>query len=172
MADIKKTARHGAPKYQDSPEHAKAGYETLDAQAGATYRAGFYILGTMFAVAALLVPAYRFLVHQEARSQRPPANVIGEAPKPREGAFPRLVTSEPAVLADHLRKEDELLESWGWVEKDRGIARMPVDEAIRIIGERGALPAFPAPPAPDAPAGAPGASPSPDAAKPEAGGRP
>jgi hypothetical protein len=92
MTDIKGTARHGAPKYQDSPEHAKAGYETLDAQAGATYRAGFYILGTMFVVAALLVPAFRFLVRQEARVQRPPANVIREAPKSPERAFPRLVT--------------------------------------------------------------------------------
>jgi len=89
-------------------------------------------------------------------------------------SVPVFGSSDPAVLADHRRKEDELLESWGWVEKDRGIARMPVDEAMRISGERGARPAFPAPAAPGAPAGAAGAaaSPSPAAAKPEAGGRP
>lgn len=126
-------------------KHHGPGYEVRDAHAGATYRAGLYILGTMFLVAAVLVPAYRFLVRHEAREQRPPASLVRETAAPAEGSFPRLVASEPAVLAEHRRGEEELLKGWGWVEKDRGIARMPIDEAVRIIGERGALPRFPAP---------------------------
>jgi hypothetical protein len=163
-ADIKKTPPHGEPKHHG----AQAGYEKLDAHAGATYRAGFYILGTMFLVAALLVPAYSFLVRREASSQPPPANVIREAPRAPEGAFPRLVTSEPAVLAEYRKQEDEFLAGWGWVEKDRGIARIPVQEAMRIIGERGALPAFPAPAVPGATDAADPAAPTP---APGAGGR-
>jgi hypothetical protein len=156
MSDIKGPGRHGAPKYQESEEHARAGYETLDAQAGATYRAGAMILGLMFVVAALLVPAYRLLVRQEAQGQPAPRSVLAteEAERPAK-AVPKLVTSEPAVLAEHRAKEEEFLASWGWVEKDRGIARMPVSEALRLVGERGALPFFPAAaatPGPTAPA--------------------
>ena len=187
-ADIKKTPHHGEPKHQDSPTHASAGYEKLDAQAGATYRAGFYILGTMFLVALVLVPAFRYLARQESRAQRPSAFVVRDAAKPPEGAFPRLVTSEPAVLSEYRKKEDEVLTGWGWVEKDHGIARMPVAEAMKIVGERGALPAFPAvvaaggagapsAPATASPAGA-GAAPkaapivgASGAAKPGSGGR-
>jgi len=151
-ADIEKTKHPAGPGHDGS-----GGYERTDAAAGATYRAGLYILGTMFAVAAILVPAYRFLARQEAREQERPASVIRETAPAPERAFPRLVTSEPAVLADFRRKEDELLAGWGWVEKDRGVARMPVAEAMKIVGERGALPVFPTPPEPSAAPGGGGA---------------
>lgn len=131
------------------------GYETLDAQAGATLRAGVYILGTMFLVAAVLVPMYWLLARREARAQAPAATVIREQPAAAGPAFPKLVTSEPQALAEFRRQEDELLNGYGWVEKDRGVARMPIAEALRIVGERGALPSFQAaPPEPAAPAAA------------------
>lgn len=153
-------------KHETPAADPAAGYERTDAHAGATYRAGFYILGTMFLVAALLVPAYRLLVGREKAAQEAPAYVVKDATKAPEAAYPRLVASEPAVLAAYREQERELLTSYGWVEKDRGIARMPIDDAVRIVGERGALPAFPAPGAPDA---APPASPA-AAAPPAAGG--
>jgi hypothetical protein len=155
-ADIRKTTPPASPGHAAGP----AGYEPRDASAGATLRAGLYILGVMFLVAALLVPAFRFLVRREAREQERPANVIGEAPKAAGRAFPRLVTSEPAALADFRRKEDGFLAEWGWVEKDRGIARMPVTEAMRIVGERGVLPTFPGAAVPGM-NGAPAPAPSP-----------
>jgi len=155
MSADKKTTHH-TETTPPSPD-ASAGYEKLDAHAGATYRAGLYILGTMFLVAAVLVPAYRFLVREEARTQPPSAYVVRDAAKPPEGVFPRLVTSEPAALSDYRKKEDEALTSWGWVEKDRGIARMPVAEAMKIVGERGALPAFLSPAPSPSPAAAGGA---------------
>jgi hypothetical protein len=142
-------------KHPEGPLHEQKGYETLDAQAGATYRAGVYILGTMFLVAALLVPMYWFLARRETRTQAPAATVIRELPAAAAPAFPKLVTSEPQVLADFRRQEDELLSGYAWVEKDRGIARMPIADAVRIVGERGALPSFQAAPA------APGAATTP-----------
>ncbi len=138
--------QHGQVKYQETEAHARRGYEVLDAPAGATYRAGLYMLGMMFVVAALVVPLYWLYARRETRNQPMPDTVVQKAPQ--EGAaFPRLVTSEPAVLRDFRRQEDALLDSYAWVEKDRGIARMPVSEAMRLVGQRGALPSFPAPPA-------------------------
>jgi hypothetical protein len=132
--------------------HEDAGYEKTDAAAWATVRAGLYILAVMFLTAAVLVPMYRFLARREKAAQRPPATVLAPGARAAEPAFPRLVTSEPAVLAGFRAQEDALLTSWGWVEKDRGIARMPVDEAMRIVAERG-LPTFPAPSPTPAPTG-------------------
>ena len=159
MSADKKTTHH-TETTPPSPD-ASAGYEKLDAHAGATYRAGLYILGTMFLVAAVLVPMYWFLARRETGTQAPAATVIRAQPAAAGPAFPKLVTSEPQVLADFRRQEDELLNGYGWVEKDRGIARMPIADAVRIVGERGALPSFQAAPAEPgaatAPAGAGGA---------------
>jgi hypothetical protein len=126
---------------QDQQGHP--GYEKTDAVAWATVRAGLYILGVMFLTALVLVPMYRFLARREEAGQRPAATVLKPEARPAEPAFPRLVTSEPKVLAELRAQEDELLTGWGWVERDRGIARMPIDEAMKIVAERG-LPTFPA----------------------------
>jgi len=132
--------------------HGPAGYEKSDAHAGDTYRAGFYILGTMVLTALVVVPMYRFLGRHEARSQRPAATVLrpdAGAPAP---AFPKLVASEPPVLAEFRAQEESFLASYGWVEKDKGLARMPIDAAMRIVAERG-LPKFPSPEPSPSPAG-------------------
>ena len=130
------------------------GYEKTDAHAGDTYRAGLYILGTMVVTALVVVPMYRFLAGREAREQVPAATVLrpdAGAPAP---AFPKLVTSEPFVLTEFRAQEDALLTSYGWVEKDKGIARLPIDVAMGIVAERG-LPKFPGPePTPAPPGGA------------------
>jgi hypothetical protein len=128
------------------------GYEKTDAHAGATYRAGFYILGVMFLTALVLVPMYRFLGRREKAEQAPAATVLKADPNAAPSAFPKLVTSEPAVLAEFRAQENAFLTSYGWVEKDKGIARMPIDEAMKIVAKRG-LPKFPAPETSPAPAG-------------------
>jgi hypothetical protein len=71
---------------------------------------------------------------------------------PRE---PRL---EPDPLAPRLSaraQEDALLTSWGWVDKNAGVARIPIDRAMELLARRG-LPAA-KPMAPATPAVTPGA---------------
>jgi hypothetical protein len=132
----------GGPAAEAKPP---AGYETRDAHVGATFRAGIYLLGAIFLVAAIVIPLYRLLARQEAKDQPRRATVIETAPSP--AAFPKLVMNEPQALSEFRAKEDALLDGYGWVEKDHGIARMPIAEALRIVGERGALPVFATAPA-------------------------
>jgi hypothetical protein len=133
-------------------QQGHGGYEKTDADAGDTYRAGLYILGTMVVTALVVVPMYRFLGRKEAREQAPAATVLKADPKAAPAAFPRLVTAEPAVLAEFRAQEDAFLTSYGWVEKDKGIARMPIDAAMKIVAERG-LPQLPGPGPTPAPVG-------------------
>ncbi len=133
-------------------QQGHGGYEKTDADAGDTYRAGLYILGAMVVTALVVVPMYRFLGRREAREQAPAATVLKADPKAAPAAFPRLVTSEPAALAEFRAQEDAFLTSYGWVEKDKAVARMPIDEAMKIVAERG-LPKFPGPEPTPAPAG-------------------
>ena len=135
-----------------SEHHDPGSYEKRDALFGPTLRAGLYILAAMFLTALLVVPMYRMLARSAAKRQERPATVLKADAAAAEPSFPRLVVSEPKALAAFHAQEDALLGSYGWVEKDRGIARMPIDEAMRIVAERG-LPKFPAPEPTAAPAG-------------------
>ena len=125
------------------------GYERSDAHAGATYRAGFAILAAMVLTAIALVPMYRWLARQESQAQPPRAEVARTEMSEPALHFPRLVSSEPGVLAAFRAREQALLTSYGWVEKDKGIVRIPIDEAMRIVAEHG-LPNWEAPAAPAA----------------------
>ena len=124
--------------------HEHGGYERSDADAGGTYRAGLAILAAMVLTAIGLVPMYRLLARQESKAQPPPAEVVKTEMSEPLRSFPRLVTSEPFVLAEFRAREEALLTSYGWVEKDKGLARIPIDEAMRIVAEHG-LPKFEAP---------------------------
>jgi hypothetical protein len=66
-------------------------------------------------------------------------------------SFPKLVASEPLALAEFRAQEEALLTSYGWVEKDRGLARIPIEHAMRIVAAQG-LPKFEGPAAAPAPA--------------------
>jgi hypothetical protein len=59
---------------------------------------------------------------------------IAEAPPPPS---PRLQVSPHADLARINASEDAQLDSFGWVDRDRQIARMPIDRAMQLLAERG-----------------------------------
>jgi hypothetical protein len=159
------------PKREAPPPEA-TGYEITDAAVGPTLRAGVYLLAAMFLVSVVVVPLYWLYARRETAAQPERATVLTASPAP--GAFPRLVESEPRALAEFRAKEDALLGSYGWIDKGSGLARMPIDEALRIVGQRGTLPALAAAPPADVAVptgGPPGGAPSPSAgapARPEA----
>ena len=53
---------------------------------------------------------------------------------------PRLQTDPRQDLADMRAKEDDVLGSYGWVDKNAGVVRIPIDAAMKLTLERG-LPA-------------------------------
>ena len=55
---------------------------------------------------------------------------------------PRLQTAPAADLAAYLAKERKLLGSYGWVDREHGIARIPIEEAMRRLAQQG-IPEFP-----------------------------
>ncbi len=69
---------------------------------------------------------------------------------------PRLQTAPAADLAAYLSKERKLLDSYGWVDRDHGIAHIPIEEAMRRLAQQG-IPEFPGPGArePSSPEGQP-----------------
>ena len=58
-------------------------------------------------------------------------------------------------IHDYWETQQEILNSYGWVDKQNGVVRIPIDQAMRLTLERGlpARAAKPAPPASDMAAG-------------------
>jgi hypothetical protein len=125
--------------------HEQDGYERTDANTRGTFQAGLWILGIMVVTAALVVPMFRLLARLENASQPPAAEVVKSELSEPVQSFPKLVESEPRVLAAFRAQEDRLLTTYAWVEKDKDKVRIPIEEAMRIVAQRG-LPKFDAPP--------------------------
>ncbi len=67
-----------------------------------------------------------------------PKNQIGTAVfTPETIAGPHLLTNEPVNLQQQRDKEQKVLHGYGWVNQCAGVARMPIDEAKKLIIERG-----------------------------------
>ncbi len=72
--------------------------------------------------------------------------VEGQFQAPQVTAFPVDTTSfkEPVLQIDpvgdlkaYKAKEEALLNSYGWVDKDAGIARIPIERAIELTAQKG-----------------------------------
>ncbi|HEX5463010.1 MAG TPA: hypothetical protein VFX20_23830 [Steroidobacteraceae bacterium] len=55
---------------------------------------------------------------------------------------PRLQTDPEADLAAYVRKERHLLNSYGWVDREHGIAHVPIEIAMERLARTG-IPGFP-----------------------------
>ena len=75
-----------------------------------------------------------------------PAPVLAGRPKPLPPE-PRLQPDPVGDLNKMRRAEDQVLTSYGWVDKNAGVVRIPVEQALKLAAARG-LPAPPAPPRP------------------------
>ncbi len=115
-------------------EKPKKAYETSDARTQLIFWffSGLFIL----LVAALLLMAglLGFFKKYRAQDRVVATGVEQELELPPE---PRLQV-EPEIDLQQLKaKQDSLLNSYGWVSKEAGIARIPISEAMAIMLKRG-----------------------------------
>lgn len=146
-------------------EHPEVAHESQDVSVRAIL--GF---GVGLIVAAALINVgiwlfFRFL--QERAERRDTAPTTLAARRPVEGPhLPERLFPEPRLerfpfaALETLRTEEEArLTSYGWVDRNRGVVRIPIERAMDLIAERGVPPATGvAPPPAAAPAAAAGAA--------------
>ena len=90
----------------------------------------------------LLTGVFKYFLNKENAAQVAHRSLHPDLPKlPPE---PRLQSTPAKDLAAIRAEEDAVLNGYAWVDKDKGIVRIPVDRAIDILAQRG-LPARPSP---------------------------
>ena len=110
-------------------------YERKDVDVRALFIIAFLLLLSgiaIFIVVALML--HYFKVHE-------PSVTAGQANIPvtraRDFPQPRLLIKPGASLAELRAAEDADLNSYGWVDREAGIARIPIDRAMQLLLEHG-----------------------------------
>lgn len=115
---------------------AGTGYEPRDASPKPIVVSGFFLV---------LLMGFGFLggwffwqsFESIEKAQRPRTSPIYERNIP---GGPRLQADPAVVWREYERNQREFLDSYGWIDKSAGVARVPVDVAMKAIIENGHLP--------------------------------
>ena len=79
---------------------------------------------------------YRYLGEQAVRPQPVEFPLATNAMR-RLPPEPRLQTDPRDDLANLRRAEDEVLQSYAWIDRNAGVVRIPIEQAMKLTAERG-----------------------------------
>lgn len=136
-----------------APHNADVSFEERDIKAGTIYRYLFALALTTAAALVICILVLRLTTNLAASSEAspPPSRAaLGKdiPPEPRlQGfGFPGQKADPQADLRAKLKTDNAANEKLEWVDKDAGIAQIPVEDAMKIVAGKG-LPSFSAVPA-------------------------
>lgn len=121
------------------PQHGSEGYEHSDANVRSLSRFGVSLAILIALVMWGMVHTYNFFAKHE--SLGPPASPFEDQ---RQLPPPPYLQPQPATdLKRYCQMEEQQLTTYGWVDQQNGVVRIPVDRAMEMVLQKG-LPARPA----------------------------
>lgn len=128
-------------EYGPTPEHAT--YEHTDIEpAMATQFAVWLTVALMLSAAVVYGTFWLFEGREQTRNQQAQTFPLA-AGRVREPQGTRLQTQPFKDIYTLRQGEADKLTTYGWVDRGAGVVRIPVDEALRIVSERSAVPSRP-----------------------------
>jgi hypothetical protein len=95
-------------------------------------------LGIVVITVVVLVSMWGlFRVFENQAAQNDPVMSPLAYPAGRERPEPKLLEDEPGYLRTVKTAEQQVLEGYGWVDQQQGIARIPIEEAKKRLLEQG-----------------------------------
>jgi hypothetical protein len=124
----------------DSIERSDVHHEESDVDVGRIVKFGVALVVAAAVIHAAVAALFWYFDERLAEAATASPIAAGAARIPPE---PRLQVDPRGELREYRAREDEVLSGYTWVDRDAGVVRIPVDEAMRLLVERG-LPARPA----------------------------
>ncbi len=110
------------------------GYEVKDASVREVALTGLGLAVGIIIVCIAVIGLFRVLRSVDSKSAQSVSNM---QPPQTFPPGPRL-QEHPALEFKEMRKnEDQVLTTYGWVNKDAGIVRIPIDRAMEMVVQRG-----------------------------------
>jgi hypothetical protein len=147
-------SHNSAPNAGALPENDTVAFETSDVRARTIY-AYLAVLGAAVILSYIVsVFILRVTTRIAVDSDTPPPPVREEMgkdyltmpPEPRLQGVPGHSTDPQNDLREKIQEDSQADEKAGWIDQNSGIAEIPVEDAMKIIVQKG-LPALPTPPA-------------------------
>jgi hypothetical protein len=147
-------SHNSAPTSGALPENDTVAFETSDVKARTIY-AYLAVLGAAVVLSYIVsVFILRVTTRIAVESDTPPPPVREEMgkdyvtlpPEPRLQGVPGHRTDPQNDLRQKMLEDSEADEKAGWIDQNSGVAQIPVEDAMKIIAEKG-LSAAPTPPA-------------------------
>ncbi len=140
---------HGAGQ---EPSHDDVAFEPRDVKVSIVMKFLLYMGISIGVVYLISLGVYRTMTEQRAASDTPPPAVrMGQPapmpPEPRLQGLPGHETDPQQDLRDKLAADKQDLAAARWVDEKAGIAQIPVEDAMKIIAEKGLPGVAAAPPA-------------------------
>ena len=123
------------------PTNPSVRYEARDVNTKAVFISLVALGGIVLLASLLLWPLYEFLSTRPTESSSSVSPFLQEEQK-REPPEPRLQGGPgheipPQEEMRQMRTEAEaILNSYGWVDRQAGIARIPIEQAMKLLAER------------------------------------
>jgi hypothetical protein len=115
------------------------GHEERDVNALAITASGAAVLALVVAVVFAMGLLFN-LLSQRASQRAPAPELAREQTPPPE---PRVEGNPVAAYQEIRRGEEQLLNSYAWIDPDQGVVRIPVNRALERIARRGVPAAAP-----------------------------
>ena len=120
--------------HHETPHH-----EERDANVGALFGFAGGLAIVLVFVGFIVWVLFQFFAARVDRAVTPQFP-LAASQQPRLPPEPRLQTNPRQDLQDLRTQEDQTLGSYGWIDKNAGVVHIPIDQAMKLILERG-LPA-------------------------------
>ena len=127
---------HPAGTPRGGSENPEVHHETTDVNFRAILTFGCGMIVVAVGIYFLVWLLFGYFTSREAQ-RVPPEYPLAASQGERIPPEPRLQTTPREELRDLRANEDAVLGSYGWVDKNAGIVRIPIDEAIRLTLQRG-----------------------------------
>jgi hypothetical protein len=149
------TKEHHGPESKGAPMHADVTFEPRDIDIGTIGRYLVYLAITIIIALVICVPILKvltkYVAEQDATMPAVRAAMTQQQrdeqqlpPNPRLQGVPGHETDPQQDMRDKIEADTKANETFAWVDKEKGIAQIPVADAMKIIAEKGAVPAGPA----------------------------
>jgi hypothetical protein len=118
------------------PMNPEVHHEHSDVDIRAIFGFGAALMVVVGVVSLLMYVLFGYFTSRDG-VPAPAEYPLAASQRHREPPEPRLQTDPRQDLADLRAKEEELLGSYGWVDKNAGVVRIPIDAAMKLTLQRG-----------------------------------
>lgn len=121
-------------------------YEHTDAHVGPMVKFALWLVISAIIVHVGLAGVYWLLIRESSERAETSRYPLAVNTPPRLPAEPRLQQFPGNELYESRLKENAQLNSYGWVDRNSGTVHIPIEDAMRLMLERGVLTSRPADP--------------------------